>query len=551
MVYNNGAGLTGVATDNLLRFVPGKSLSFDAAGGQTGRLTINGAAYKLIFTRAQLEAINSELTVQAGASANYFLDPGDKVIGGNYALGTNLDLAGKTYNGAVLSPGATANNPPPIAGVFEGLGHTIANMNITVPRELPNNGGLAPNSYGVGFIGFLTGTVRDIGIVSGSIGLAPGTNNSTYDSQLVGGLVGFATADSVITTSYSAVSVTGGQSIGGLVGDTVGRVSYSYATGAVSGLAYLGGLVGSQGEGNFRPSSPTSSITNSYATGTVSSLSSTGRDVNGNLATFWGATSGGLAGEWYVGTISNSYATGDVLKSAGTSGGLVGRTGNVTYSSVYASGRVDKSNLVSTSYMGGLIGSVYASTGTNTFTNGAYFNAQANPGLSAVGSFQTNTTYGAWTPANSNGAATGRTSADMTAGNIFAGFSSSAWSATAGSTPKLTAWMSEAPRLDADGLARHLHRYGLGRLLDHSADHLTQPLATPDSAAQGGRQAWSEGLAAMRHRAALEQERSPVGELPADDAGHLNRWFYRLDRLLNRDGGDGAEPDDEPSGTVR
>ena len=440
MVYNNGAGLTGVATDNLLRFVPGKSLSFDAAGGQTGRLTINGAAYKLIFTRAQLEAINSELTVQAGASANYFLDPGDKVIGGNYALGTNLDLAGKTYNGAVLSPGATANNPPPIAGVFEGLGHTIANMNITVPRELPNNGGLAPNSYGVGFIGFLTGTVRDIGIVSGSIGLAPGTNNSTYDSQLVGGLVGFATADSVITTSYSAVSVTGGQSIGGLVGDTVGRVSYSYATGAVSGLAYLGGLVGSQGEGNFRPSSPTSSITNSYATGTVSSLSSTGRDVNGNLATFWGATSGGLAGEWYVGTISNSYATGDVLKSAGTSGGLVGRTGNVTYSSVYASGRVDKSNLVSTSYMGGLIGSVYASTGTNTFTNGAYFNAQANPGLSAVGSFQTNTTYGAWTPANSNGAATGRTSADMTAGNIFAGFSSSAWSATAGSTPKLTAW---------------------------------------------------------------------------------------------------------------
>ena len=116
---------------------------------------------------------------------------------------------------------------------------------------------------------------------------------------------------------------------------------------------------------------------------------------------------------------------------------------------------------------------------------------------------------------------------------------------------EIVAWMSEAARLDADALARHLHRYGLDRLLDQSAGHLTQPLATPNAAPEGERRTWSEGLAAMRHRAALEQERSPVGELPVDDAGHLNRWFYRLDRLLNRDGGDGAEPDDEPSGTDR
>jgi DNA primase len=109
---------------------------------------------------------------------------------------------------------------------------------------------------------------------------------------------------------------------------------------------------------------------------------------------------------------------------------------------------------------------------------------------------------------------------------------------------EIVAWMSEAASLDADDLARHLHHYGLGRLLDQFADHLTQPPATPDPDARDGRRDWYEGLAAMRHRAALEQERSPVGGVPAEDAGQLNRWFYRLDRLLNRDGGDDADADD-------
>ena len=72
----------------------------------------------------------------------------------------------------------------------------------------------------------------------------------------------------------------------------------------------------------------------------------------------------------------------------------------------------------------------------------------------------------------------------------------------------------------------------------------TQPPATPDPDARDGRRDWYEGLAAMRHRAALEQGRSPVGGVPAEDAGQLNRWFYRLDRLLNRDGGDDADSDD-------
>ena len=55
----------------------------------------------------------------------------------------------------------------------------------------------------------------------------------------------------------------------------------------------------------------------------------------------------------------------------------------------------------------------------------------------------------------------------------------------------------------------------------------------------------------MRHRAALEQERSNRGWARLGDAGQINRWFYRLDRLLNRDGGDDAEADDAVDGPDR
>ena len=113
---------------------------------------------------------------------------------------------------------------------------------------------------------------------------------------------------------------------------------------------------------------------------------------------------------------------------------------------------------------------------------------------------------------------------------------------------EIVAWFSEAASLDADALARHLQRYGFGRILDQFAGHLTQQLATPYPVDSLERQHWCEMLAAMRHRAALEQERSTVDGVPSGDAGQLNRWFYRLDRLLNCDGTGDAE-EDEGSGS--
>jgi DNA primase len=109
---------------------------------------------------------------------------------------------------------------------------------------------------------------------------------------------------------------------------------------------------------------------------------------------------------------------------------------------------------------------------------------------------------------------------------------------------EIVAWYSEAASLDADALARHLHQYGLGRVLDQLAGHLTQQPATDPPADAQARQNWCEMLAAMRHRSALEQERSTVDGVTAGDGGHLNRWFGRLDRLLNRDGAGEADQDE-------
>jgi hypothetical protein len=58
-------------------------------------------------------------------------------------------------------------------------------------------------------------------------------------------------------------------------------------------------------------------------------------------------------------------------------------------------------------------------------------------------------------------------------------------------------------------------------------------------------------LAAIRHKAALHRERPTEDDLRLGDDGQVNRWFCRLDRLLNRYGAADAELDDgstDPTG---
>ena len=116
---------------------------------------------------------------------------------------------------------------------------------------------------------------------------------------------------------------------------------------------------------------------------------------------------------------------------------------------------------------------------------------------------------------------------------------------------EVVVWFADAPSLDAAELQRHLLRYGFGSLLDQFAADLTQPSPPADAEDDPDRrQGWRDMLAAIRHRAALRQERPTEEELRLGDEGQINRWFYRLDRLLNRNGADDVESGDDSSGAT-
>jgi hypothetical protein len=116
---------------------------------------------------------------------------------------------------------------------------------------------------------------------------------------------------------------------------------------------------------------------------------------------------------------------------------------------------------------------------------------------------------------------------------------------------EIVAWFVDGGNLDAAALQRHLTRYGFGPLLDQFAADLTPPTAPADASGDAEhRRGWRDMLAAIRHRAALQQERPTEDDLRHGNGAQVNRLFYRLDRLLNRDGADDTDSGDGPPNTA-
>jgi hypothetical protein len=224
-------------------------------------------------------------------------------LAGDYALATSLNAATDPTMpaswvplGTTLQQQGDQANPMSFSGIFEGLGHTVSNLTISMIF----NEGSSGTSF-VGMFGVSTGTIRDFGLVGGSVttSILNCFNNCT---SLVGDLVGQMGDGGVIANAYATGSVSsagggGANYTGGLVGLMAGLdvVVGDYATGAVTGNAFTGGLVGAEYD---------TLVTNSYATGAVSG----------------GSYVGGLVG--YLSApahISDSYSTGRVA-----GGGLVG-----------------------------------------------------------------------------------------------------------------------------------------------------------------------------------------------------------------------------------
>jgi len=174
---------------------------------------------------------------------------------------------------------------PYLAGEFDGNGHKISDLNFNFVFISQ-----------VGLVGYLAsgGNVTDLAAENVSI-----TGAST-----VGGLVGENVGK--VSNSYSTGNITGDRDVGGLVGDNWGIVDNSYSTGSVTGTVgylsrYVGGLVGrNEFEGTVSSSYSISSVTG-------------------------GADVGGLAGESF-GNVSSSYSTSNVSGKSRV-GGLVGQNG--------------------------------------------------------------------------------------------------------------------------------------------------------------------------------------------------------------------------------
>ena len=201
------------------------------------------------------------------------------------------------------------SNSNRFSGVFEGNGHTIANLYIN--RASSSDIGLFAVTDDTAQINNIK--LSDVNVQGGNdTGSLVGDNHGSIISSnvtgtvkggtSVGGLVGKNGGQ--ISLSFATVMVTGkagSTGTGGLVGRNEGSIANTYAEGTVSGRSWIGGLVGFN---NGR-------ITNSYAIGRTDGSSFVGGLVSDSLNN--------------LGSVTASYWDTDTTEQAASRGGE-GRT---------------------------------------------------------------------------------------------------------------------------------------------------------------------------------------------------------------------------------
>lgn len=152
------------------------------------------------------------------------------------------------------------------SGTFDGAGHTISGMNIS--------GG----THTQGFIGHLSGTVKNLTI----------TGASVNGSSTVGGIVGYAEAESSITGCTFSGTVSANQhQAGGIVGYAEEcHITGCSASGTVSGTSSVGGIVGNSYDSQITACWSTAGVTASTNGGCIVGNSS----GTSYTACYWGNT---------------------------------------------------------------------------------------------------------------------------------------------------------------------------------------------------------------------------------------------------------------------
>ena len=200
VAWTSGAGLTLDAAGNIAINAPitasgsARGLVLDYGQSSTNAA---GASYNIAAPVSLPSTSNAAFTTQAGSKGTAMTY---KIIDSQTAL-ENIAGTGDYALGADIT--ATGNFVPigTFSGVFDGVGHTVSNLDIT-------------GGSNVGLFSVLAGggTIRDVALVNETV------SGSGYN---VGGLVGFNNGGG-ISASYATGNVSGSYKVGGLVGTNSG-----------------------------------------------------------------------------------------------------------------------------------------------------------------------------------------------------------------------------------------------------------------------------------------------------------------------------------------
>ncbi|MDY4297221.1 MULTISPECIES: MBG domain-containing protein [unclassified Xanthomonas] len=288
-------------------------------------------AYNLAANYSLSADIDASQTAGSNASGMWSSAGFSPVGDSNNAFTGSLDGANRAISGLTIARGGTS-----YVGLFGNTGAASRIVNLALTGAT-----VTGTAYVGGVAGFNAGTLSGIRVT----GTMSGTGN------FIGGLTGYNNAGT-ITGAQTSGSVVGsggpysGNYVGGLIGSNAGgTINASSSSSTVSGGSSVGGLVGNDYQGNY---------SNVQASGSATSTSTASGDHVG-----------GLIGNANQSQIQNASASGNVTATTTHAGGLLGQASTATLTNVQASGSVSGSN-----YVGGLIGVANRGTITNAHATG-------------------------------------------------------------------------------------------------------------------------------------------------------------------------------------
>ncbi|WP_369979719.1 GLUG motif-containing protein [Xanthomonas bundabergensis] len=320
-------------------------------------------AYNLSASYSVSADIDASQTSGSNASGMWSSAGFDPIGDATHGFSGSLDGRNHTLSGLRIA--RSAENDVGLFGVT-GSGSTIRDLTLT-------GSSVSGTAYVGGLVGQNAGSISGVS-ASGSVA---GTGN------FIGGLVGYniggtvsgARTDGSVVASGGAYS---GNYVGGLIGsNNAGSISASSSSSTVSGGSSVGGLVGNDYQGTYDDARASGSVT--------STSSATGNNV------------GGLIGSATQSTIRNVHATGDVTATTASAGGLVGLAASSSIQNAYARGHVS-----GTKSVGGLVGRSSSTTISNVYATGAVTGSTYDTG-GLVGSLSGGSVESAYAAGNVSG----------------------------------------------------------------------------------------------------------------------------------------------------